>query len=145
LQRPQCHPAPDGAVLAVRPLRDIVARMSGILISVQENLSVETLWYSGSGTSAILNTIFAFHFPPSSSELHFEKEGQKPAAGRQKTLNTQVQPNTTLAHAKYDVSSKNSFGKLSGSVLQYTTEYNSIRFRVNVHTMNPILVCSSQI
>jgi hypothetical protein len=50
-----------------------------------ENLFVQNVWYPGTGTSPILDTIFTFHFPPSSSNL---------AAGPQITLNTQVLPNT---------------------------------------------------
>jgi hypothetical protein len=43
LPGPQCHPAPEGAVLGVRPLRDVVARMSVILISVRTVYSSKVL------------------------------------------------------------------------------------------------------
>jgi hypothetical protein len=61
-----------------------------------ENLFVQNVWCPGTGTSPILDTIFTFHFPPSSSELFSEKRAQPRGSAAINAEHTQVQPTTSL-------------------------------------------------
>jgi hypothetical protein len=102
LPRPQCHPAPEGAVSVVRPLRDIVALMSGVLISVQKVYSSKVFGITSQGRqpSSIRNSPFTILPRVPKFFLSFREGGRRPAAGPQLTLNTQVQTNTLLALVK---------------------------------------------
>jgi hypothetical protein len=74
LPRAQCHPAPEGAVLVVRPLRDIVVLMSGILISVPKVYSSKVFGISlpGRPPSWIRYSLF-ISLPRVPSVFHFSR------------------------------------------------------------------------
>jgi hypothetical protein len=98
---PQCHPVLEGAVFVVRPLQDIVALMSDILISVQTFIRPKCLV---SRHRDVRHLGYDIHFSLLSLEFRtfffFCEGGRNPAAGPQLTLNTQVRTNTLLAHVK---------------------------------------------
>jgi hypothetical protein len=86
LPRPQCHPAPEGAVTFVSLLRYIVALMSGILISVRKFILPKCL---ASRQRDVRHLRYDIHFSLPSLEFRtffFFRGGRKPAAGPQRTL-----------------------------------------------------------
>jgi hypothetical protein len=91
LPRPQCHPALEGAVSVVRPLRDIVALMSGILISVQKFYSSKLFVIPALGRppSWIRYSLFT-SLPRVPNSFFFQEGMRKPASGQQLTLNTHM-------------------------------------------------------